>query len=387
MRASMMIQPTVCGGQWAMGRVMTLLCVLLLAAPLAAQVGRDRGNMSIGGEGPAGVQRASCVLQLDFGAARSSRLVETKTLNAMLTSTAVVDPAARDALGLGPDSWPKVAQVELVPAGNYAVRLGVTVTHHPEIKVPENAAHAFLDQLSARARHAVDQVGIRQEQALAERRGELEKELAAARERLTAIQAKMREAQAASRTDTGRSLRVQGGDRQTLEANMVAQKARLRVIEAELEKTETAPATSPWMELIAAREKVVQALRQRAERAPDDELVLLQAEASLAEARALAAADTSSGRRFDPIDRWRTEVINLRAAIAEAEARLELMGASETPADTTQPAVDLNQLRQEEMRANQEVSQITSQLEQLRRESLTNTAPRLLILDGKVEPK
>ncbi len=100
-----------------------LLLMFLISTAAVAQVERRRspsGAVAAAGE-VAGAQRASCVLQIDFDANRGNRGMDIQTLNALLTSTAIVDPAAEKALGLKPDDWPKVAQVELLPAGQVAV--------------------------------------------------------------------------------------------------------------------------------------------------------------------------------------------------------------------------------------------------------------------------
>lgn len=383
-------------------------CVIaLLTITSHAQVDR-RPNAAVGSDPARGVQRASCVLRLDYDPNRGNRTMESQTLNAMLTSTMLVDPAAEKALGLGPGAWPKVAQIELIPAGNSAVKLTVTLTAHPGFTVPPDGAQAFLDELTSRAQAAVDQMAQRQEQAYEERRAALEKLLTAARERLSAIQAQLRDARGTVTTFDGdpeiRMLsRNPATERQAIENTLAGARARLAVYEKEManggDGATTRPAGSPWLELIAARERVVEALRAQS---GDRTTEVLEAEAELAEARALAAASTASAQPgFDRGDRWRNDLMTLRATVAENEARLALLdqrmgktpNTSPGPAATTQARVlspqDIDRLQREEQRARQEVEELTNQLEQLRRERRVGggaMAPRLLILDGKPRP-
>ena len=380
-------------------RRLVTACLLTAGATAWAQVDRGRGVAGAGaGQGAAGdaargVQRASCVLQLEFDPNRGMR-TDTQTLNALLTSTAVVDPAAQKALGLGPDAWPKVAQVELIPAGQAAVKLGVTITRNPDVKLPDNAAQSFLDELATRAKAAVDQVGQRQEQAAAERLATLEKEHAAAKKRLEAAQARLNQrgdATFAAGPDSRAMIPNLTIEKQNLETQMAGQRARVKVIEQEIDRlTKTASARgagSPWTELVAAREKVVQALRARREKGQVDDLDLFRAEADVAEARALAAAQPAQRTGFDPLDRWFGEVVTLRANLAESEVRLASVNQRlEKAAASTHPGAPQTpeDARQEEAAARQALYDLTSRLEQARRErQLAGGGARLLILDGK----
>ena len=398
-----------------------VVMTLLIAGPGFAQVERNRGGATAGGASGAdaskGIQRASVVVQLDFDPNRSGArpTIDTQTLNAMLTSTTLVDPAAKKALGLGPEAWPRVAQIELLPAGNVAVKLSVIVTPVKDVKLPENAAQALLGELTTRAKAAVDQAALRQEQAAGERRAAIENELAAAQQKLDKIQAQLRDARAMAGVATGGG--GGGGDpfgrgvmqeMQQAEVNIAAQRARLKVIEEEIGKLaangaggggkpQETPAQSDvkaaWDALIAARQKAVEAARSNAGNL-EGHVALANAEAELAETKLRAAQASVAARPagFDSPDRWQGERITLRASIAEQEARLGALSErlaviqKKSGASATQPvtAYDIDRLQRDENRARQEVDELSNQLDQMRRERRgAGSAPKLLILDGR----
>jgi chromosome segregation ATPase len=377
-----------------------LLAVVLCAGVSAwGQVSRTRSTTPTITPGEAGrdVKRASCVLQLDFDANRGNRGFDLQTLNALLTSTAIVDPAAEKALKLAADEWPRNVQIEVVPAGNSAVRLGVTITGDVQAKLPPNAARLLLEELSARAKVAVDAAGSRQDKNRADRLAGLEAELAAAVKELEKASAKVREARA-----TGEGERMSGYqprlDRDQLEINLQAQRARLLVIEAERQRVTVVAATRPsastplppWPELITAREKIVATVREQTEAGRQTHLDLLQSEASLAEARAMAMLARPDRREFDAAERWQSEIVSLKASIAESEARLAAINERFPKSPATQPAgaavsaIDVEQLRQDESAARNRVSELRQLIESVRREARSAAHfPTLIILDGK----
>jgi predicted nucleic acid-binding Zn-ribbon protein len=356
----------------------------------------------VGDDAARGVQRASWVLQLEFDPNRGNRTMDTQTLNALLTTTAITDPAAKKALDLGPADWPKYAQIELLPAGGMAVKLSVIVTPPPEAKLPADGAQRFLAELTARARVAVEQATKRQEQSSAERRTALEKELATAQERLAKTSAQLREARATLVQDSGDNLRNNArnlaNEIQQLETNLIGQRARLRVVEDEAERLRAvSPATRPsgdiWRDYIAAHERLVQvaqAMRNAGADASTD-MRIAQAQVDLAAARVRAATTPTDAApaTYNPVERWQAERIQLKGSIAESEARLgaltERLSGKANP--TTRAAVvtqyDADQLAQEEARARNEVNELMQQLDQLRRERRGGGAPtRLIVLDG-----
>jgi hypothetical protein len=211
-------------------------------------------------------------------------------------------------------------------------------------------------------------------------------------------------------------VRQQAQERAQLELTLAGQKARLAVLQAEADRQTAATggangagagagagagtSSTAWAQVIEARQKAVQAAR--AVNSSGKEIA--EAEARLAEAQAMAApfgqrqaGAAAAGSPFDAADRLRSDLVTLKASIAEAEARLNLMNeraakvagsatAGAGGATTTQPASpqEIDRLQRDEQRARQEVDELTMQLDQLKRDRRNNGGGvRLLVLDGR----
>ncbi|HEY0009374.1 MAG TPA: hypothetical protein VGB55_11665, partial [Tepidisphaeraceae bacterium] len=93
------------------------------------------------------LQRASCVLRIEFDGNGSSAQVA-QTVQAALTSTALVDPSMQAALEMGPAEWPKFVQVDVQPAGDVAVKLGIVVRSTPEKTLPPGSAEKVMREIT-----------------------------------------------------------------------------------------------------------------------------------------------------------------------------------------------------------------------------------------------
>ncbi|MDB5326378.1 MAG: hypothetical protein JWM57_1947 [Phycisphaerales bacterium] len=327
-----------------------LLLTMIVVPLVQAQVDRGRSIKTPTGD-TAGVQRVSCVVQLDFDTNRGSRNFDVQTLNALLTSTALLDPAAKAGLNLSPAEWPKVAQVELLPAGQYAVRLGVTVTD--DGKVAPTAAQSFLDALIASAKKAVDQAGNRNDKAATRRMAALQVDVDAAQKRYDAASAAL----AASPrnfqfnnfpdVDPRYIARNAAAERASVQLNLAGQRARLQVLDQELNDL-SPPA-------------------RRATTAPSID-------------------NGPSVTQQTAYERFNAERISTRLNIAESEARLRLLAervATTAPATSPTPP-DYDRLNMDLNNARNALQQSQNLLEQARRESQnTSGTVRLIALDGK----
>ena len=334
-------------------RTAQALLLTMIVAPLAqAQVDRGRSIKTPTGD-TAGIQRVSCVVQLDFDANRGSRTFDVQTLNALLTSTALLDPAAKAGLNLSPAEWPRVAQVELLPAGQYAVRLGVTVTD--DGKVAPTAAQSFLDALIAGAKKAVDQAGNRNDKASTRRIAALQADIDAAQKRYDAASAALAASPRNSQynnfpdVDPRYIARNAAVERASVQLSLAGQRARMKVLDQELD-----------------------ALR------------------STARAATTAPSGLTDGVLSVPqqtaYERFNAERITTRLNIAESEARLRLLDervATTAPANTPVPP-DFDRLNMDMSSARNALQQSQSRLDQARLESQnTSGTVRLLVLDGK----
>lgn len=358
------------------------VCILALWA-MGQEAGRPRNRTLPGPVTDAsgmGVDRASCVLQIEPDFNRGTRF-DAATLNAMLTSTVLIDPAAKKALGLGPDRWPKVAQVELVAAGNTSVKVIITVGSSTDVKLPEHPASVFLQELIARAKVAVEQKAPRDASA-DEQRAAIERDLAAAKSRLPQLDLAMRQARTESAGDlySARNLATSLTiERRTLELSLAGQRARLAAIEKALPAApSTQPMDGPMRDIVAVRAQMLDQVIALAAEGKKGSLDVLEARLLLAEARLAASAGSQSPSR-DGSDRWENEIISLKASIAEGEAKLALLTQRLQQA-TTAPVSDYNSLQMDEQRTRQRIQELQNQLDQLNRQSRQET--RLLVLDG-----
>ncbi|MEJ7636942.1 MAG: hypothetical protein WKF75_02865 [Singulisphaera sp.] len=151
----------------------------------------------------------------------------------MMTSTELVDPAAKSALGLGPEEWPKAAQVELTPVGVQAMKVIVTVARSEKETRRSEAAQDFLRELLSRSKVVIGQMASprRREvqdrvEALTKRRDELRVQVEDLRKRSRA--AEIRPSPPSALFGTG-SVQAQ---RQQIEAQLATRKPRLDAIKA-----------------------------------------------------------------------------------------------------------------------------------------------------------
>jgi DNA repair exonuclease SbcCD ATPase subunit len=321
------------------------------------------------------------MLNIPTGHSRDA-LVSLSTVTALLTSTALVDPAAKTALGLDPEEWPMVAQVELAPAGENALKLIITVLPTPERELPEGAAKAMLNDLTRRGVEAVAQTTRgRLQEAEAQLAG-----LRARRDGLreTARKLESRMAELQRTPDRGAYDRgEQAMLRHKLEAELAEKEARLTVLRAALDPPPVAPdapdpayqaAVQSWLDLVTMLEKLVEA--GQAER-----LELLRARTQLAEART-KLLEQSTARREEWRDRCKSETVQLEADIAGLRARLQkLPEAGPTIPPAEQPDIgalsdSLNKARTELRSVERELQEAERQLERWRK------APRLVVLKG-----
>lgn len=373
---------------------LAFFCAMTAAVGLAQNQPRSRTLPPAPAVSDGNTQRASCVLQLDFDANRGSRM-DASALNALLTSTALIDPAAQAALGLSAEEWPKVAQVELQAAGTYAVKLTVTLSATTGNAVKPGAAKAFMREIANRAKAAIEQ-GNSQDKAGKDRLDQLDKDLATAKAKQSAAEAAVRQArQEVGGIDYGgrSSVGMSTIERQAMELSLIGQRARLKSLEASLVQGRGAAdpkARQTSDELVQLRQEALDlATREQAAgqlKASD----VMEAKAKLMEAR-LAAEDRARQIAASDVEkgfgRMDTDIISLRAAIAEGEAKLAYLSERAAKASTA-PSVDLAALSSEEQRARQDVNDLQMQVDNLRRMQRNGGGIRLVVLDGlDTQPK
>ena len=199
------------------------------------------GSLAVTDENTA-IERASCVLVLrgtlripgsGMGGASSS-VADLTALTTAITTTGLIDPAAKAAIGLGPREWQKVVRVEIAPAGTQAVKLSVCVDRGPnELKQPDPAG-SLLRELIGRAKAVVGQSIEPRRQEIKTKLEELEKRRLDLRATLDPLRKRTRESEMmASKGMPGDSLHYQ---RRQFESDLAAKRFRLQAINEILPK-------------------------------------------------------------------------------------------------------------------------------------------------------
>jgi hypothetical protein len=313
------------------------------------------------------LERASCVLAVRGGF--NGRELDIQAVSAALTSTGVVDPAAKEALGLDAATWPDVVNIELTPAGAQAVKLTVTVSPKGDAKLPPSPARKLMDAVVARvikafqtdvpARKAADE----RRQKLEARQAELQRELSAARAEVERVAVTARNAVDRTGPDPVSVWREDLQDKQV----------RLKALDATF--AEVLKARQPQLDaakgLLAAREALRGKLEAAAAKGQAADVDLAKAHEAVAEAKA-QVAELSLNPAMDPKGRWFDTLVQMRMEVASLERRVA--AAKDTPSPTTRPS--RSELLAEQERLGRELAQkqsdlqlVANQLEQTRREA------------------
>jgi hypothetical protein len=342
------------------------------------------GSLAADDPNPA-IERSSGVLMLR-GATRGQMggtlggfvFADLTTLTTAMTTTGLVDPAAKAALGLGPRDWRKVVRIEVTPVGNQAVKLSVSVNPEAADNPQADPAGRLFRELVNRAKAVIDQSVQGRRAELKTRVDELEKRRAEAKAKSDALRKRLNEAETV--TNTAMMFNSLPNRRRQLEAELETKRARLKAIETVGPKvTADDELGKALKELVTAREAVVTVLAELVPQARAQPQDLFKARAELAEARVQAA---QGGRTpfSGPWRNFRDERPSLEVDVLTLEAQLKAM-----PEDAARPSPeDAQALRNDLFRDEGEVRSLETQLQQARREiEQMEQAPSLVLLDGQ----
>jgi chromosome segregation ATPase len=294
-----------------------------------------------------------------------------------MTTTGLIDPAAKAALGLGPREWPKVLRIEVTQAGAQAMKLSVSVNPGPnKLKQAEPAA-VLLRELINRAKVVVSQSVEPRRQEIKTRLDEIEKRRAELRASIESLRKRLRDAEA-SGGFRGAAFDSVANQRRQVESELAAKRPRLLAIKEMLPRVAAQPdeVGNALRGLVAAREALVAGLEQ----GKGDLVELLRVRADLAEAR-VRVAEWGSGSSFSPSRSVREELVSLEVDIAALEARLKSLPATEP---VKPPTEDAQQLRSELFSAENENRTLEMQYRQVQRDyEQLASPPTLVVLDGQ----
>lgn len=341
-------------------------------------------------------QQYSCVIRIDpdgeaavnvgygYGMANDSQ-----SAAALLTSTALADPAAEKVLGLSPEKRREMVVINVYPSGFRMARVEVILRKSADAHYKPDASDKLMGALLDNLKAAYAQSAEASRKTIQARREPLEKELETAKKRADELRVKQREA----RTQTAGIIPNYGDPttnlanlRQTKrnsETQLSGYRARLQALEPS-----SGPLVKEWTDVLKLREQRLAELKAAVDKGTATAAEVTEQEAKLAEAKAQltrATQDTSASDNGNA--RFRNnEATSLRTNIADAEDRLKQ--ANEQIAKLEDPKFialfeQLPEMQQEEQRVRNTISELTSRLEQIRRSTQVEGTVTVTVLDGK----
>jgi hypothetical protein len=289
-----------------------------------------------------------------------------------VTTTGLIDPAAKAALGLGPREWVKVVRIEVAPAGNQAVKLSVSVDPGPNSLKQAEPAGALLRELVNRAKAVVSQSVETRREEIKTRLDELEKRRAVLHADIEGIRKRVHDAD-----ESGfRGRDSVANQRRQIESELATKRPRLQAIKEVVPQSDEVEKS--LRQLVAAREALVAGLEKVVGQTRGDPTEIFRARAELAEAK-VRLAEWGNVSSFSPSHNVRAERVNLEIDIAALESQLKTL-----PAEPLKQVEDVQHVRSEQFRADSERSSLEAQYQQVRREhELLVSPPTLVVLDGQ----
>jgi hypothetical protein len=371
--------------------VLAALVVVGTASQATAQrtTGTTAGSLAAD-DSSKDIDRSSCVLMLRRGTrytgpgssgAIASGLADLPALTTAMTTTGLIDPAAKAALGLGSREWPRVVRIEVTQAGAQAMKLSVSVNPGPNSLKQADPAAGLLRELINRAKGVVSQSLVGRREEVKPRLDELEKRRTELRATIESLRKRLREAEVSGAFRAGAYDPI-ATQRKQVESELAAKRPRLQAIKEILPRVtdQTDEMGNALRGLVAARQALVAGLEKAIGQGKGDPVEFLRARADLAEAR-VRLAEWGNGSSLSPTRNIREELVSLEVEVATLEARLKALPAAE-PAKP--PAEDAQQLRSELFTADNENRTVETQYQQVRRdyEQLAQP-PTLVVLDGQ----
>ena len=350
------------------------------ASPALAQRAANATAGTLAVDDSKELDRSSCILMLrvsprvpGIGTPGALGLPDLSSLTSAMTTTRLIGPAAKEALGLGAREWPKAVKIEVTQAGPQAVKLSVCVD--PKDLKQADPAATLMRELIKRAKTVISQSVEPRRQETKDRLAEIEHRRADLRASLEKLRARLREAETPPFRDP------RGNLRQQLESALAAKRPRLHAIKDNLKRfnAQSDELGNALKGLVAAREALVAGLEKAVEQGKADPLELLRARADLAETR-VRAAEGERIPRLTPGLNIREEQLSLQVDIDTLEAQIKALPPSR---DEVKTADDAQALRSELFRLESENNQMEPQYQQAKREyDALGKPPTLVVLDG-----
>jgi hypothetical protein len=337
----------------------------------------------------------SCVIRIDSDAQSPSPgfasvvSQDSQAAAALLTSTALMDPAAKEAIGLSPAQRQASVVVNVLPVGPQMARVEVILKRgagsHYAVGDAAKLGAALIERLKA----ALAESHEASRAAALARRQPIEKELATAKAKIDDIHAKQRAVRAhdprSGYSDPSMELNNVRNQKKSTESELARNRARLATLEPN-----TAPLIAQWNEIVTLRRKQLDDLKKAAPgqdpkasadaiRAAEDKLADAQAQLATARQATAPADGTNSNFRNN-------EIVNLHTTIADEENRLK--DSNDQIARLQDPKYlalldQLPEMQNEENRLRSQTFELQNRLDQIRRSTQDEGTVRVTVLDGQ----
>lgn len=334
--------------------------VAMLWGGQAALLGQQAEPQTRTAHDKAPPDRAPCVISVNGGISRQ----EIQTVNATLTSTALVDPVMEETLQLDSAIWPQVVAIELAPAGQNATKLVVTVIARPEF--PRSPARKVMVSLVNRLKDAYA--------GDSEARKELETRRVALQEKLETFQKELVELRA-KLDELSVSLRQVGNRANDTpltqpQRDLDDKTSRLEVLTASLNEVDESRKSmlAAAQEVAKARAGLLAVLLAKADAEPGavQPADLASAKVEAAEAEQ-SVAELSVPLIMNPQNQWFNVAVQLRMEIAALKTRIARQ-TDEAQPSTEELAAEMQRLNRVLQSKQQEIEATRTALDRVRTE-------------------
>lgn len=374
--------------------------IVYLLPPQEAEQVATRGASLIGGGMPPYsvvpaeeiAQQYSCVIRLDStsdsNVNTNGNWMDSQSAVALLTSSALIDPAVKQVLDLSPPKrWEQVV-VNVTAAGPRLARVEVILRKSADAHFPDAGAEKTVKALIDRLKNAYEASSIAGKKAAEARIKPIADELTDASAKLEDLRHRERDikARAADAAPNGMMIGGMSSHLSNLRSQRGLQQSELTRNKARLASMQPpAPQTARWEETVKTRQKQLDDLqaaakenKATAEQVQDAESKLADAQAQLAQASQPQVVDNGNSFRNSQIEQ-------LKASIADEDSRIKDLDAQIAKANDPKllEEVDsLPDLQNQEMQTHNKISELQFRLDAARRSTHDDADVTVTVLDG-----
>jgi hypothetical protein len=338
--------------------------------------------------------RYSCVIRIDATSDEAGNVhyfsdwFDSQSAVALLSSSALIDPAVKRMLDLSPaQRWEQVV-VNVTAAGPRLARLEVVLRKSAQARYPEDGARKTADELLDRLKRAYEASAAAGRKAAEARLKPIADELAATsarygelrqRQRLIRARAADAEVNSAYPAQAGDQLANLRSQHRILQADATRNEARLAALQP------PPPQTSQWEQIVKTRQNQVDELKARAkenkattEQVQDAESRLADAQAELEQARQPQSVNTGNRAMESQIAGLKATLADERVRLAQMDQQIAKIGDSKLQVDIE----SLPDLQNREYQERNKVNDLQIRLDAVRRLAEQEPVVTVTVLDG-----